>query len=187
MPFAAVLDASVLYPLPLRDTLLRVAETELYVPYWSERILDEVMRNLIEDGRAAEVQARRLTDAMAAAFDGAAVPQAAVDQLEPTMANDPKDRHVLATAVVSDAQAVVTLNLKDFPIDACEPFAIEPLHPDIFLVDLYGLDAQEVYEAVERQAAALSRPPMSLEELLDLLESAVPSFAQAVRAHTSTN
>jgi hypothetical protein len=30
MPFAAVLDASVLYPLPLRDTLLRIAETELY-------------------------------------------------------------------------------------------------------------------------------------------------------------
>lgn len=29
MPFAAVLDASVLYPLPLRDTLLRVAEIEL--------------------------------------------------------------------------------------------------------------------------------------------------------------
>jgi hypothetical protein len=33
MPFAAVLDASVLYPLPLRDTLLRVAEIELYDPY----------------------------------------------------------------------------------------------------------------------------------------------------------
>jgi len=44
MPFAAVLDASVLYPLPLRDTLLRVAEIELYAPYWSQRILDEVAR-----------------------------------------------------------------------------------------------------------------------------------------------
>jgi hypothetical protein len=42
MPFAAVLDASVLYPLPLRDTLLRIAETELFDAYWSERILDEV-------------------------------------------------------------------------------------------------------------------------------------------------
>lgn len=187
MPFAAVLDASVLYPLPLRDTLLRVAETELYVPYWSERILDEVVRNLIADGRATEVQARRLTDAMTAAFDGAVVPQAAIDRLEPTMANDPKDRHVLAAAVVSDAQAVVTLDLKDFPIEACEPFAIEPLAPDVFLLDLYGLDAQEVCEAVERQAAALSRPALSLDELLDLLGSAVPSFAQAVRAHTSTS
>jgi len=183
MPFAAVLDASVLYPLPLRDTLLRVAETELYDPYWSERILDEVVRNLVADGRASEEQARRLTDAMADAFDGAAVPQAAIDRLEPAMTNDPRDRHVLATAVVSDAQAVVTLNLKDFPLEACEPFAIEPLHPDVFLLDLYGLDADEVYEALKRQAAALSRPPMTLEELLDRLGVTVPSFAQAIRAY----
>lgn len=53
MPFAAVLDASVLYPLPLRDTLLRVAEIELYDAYWSQRILDEVARNLIADARAS--------------------------------------------------------------------------------------------------------------------------------------
>ena len=74
MPFAAVLDASVLYPLPLRDTLLRIADTELYDAYWSARILDEVVRYLVADGRATEEQARRLTDAMAAAFDGASVP-----------------------------------------------------------------------------------------------------------------
>lgn len=183
MPFAAVLDASVLYPLPLRDTLLRVAETELYDPYWSGRILDEVVRNLVADGRASEEQARRLTDAMAAAFDGAAIPQAAIDRLEGAMTNDPKDRHVLAAAVVSDAEAVVTLNLKDFPLQACEPFAIEPLHPDVFLLDLYGLDGDEVYETLKRQAATLSRPAMTLDDLLDRLALTAPSFAQAIRAH----
>jgi hypothetical protein len=91
MPFAAVLDASVLYPLPLRDTLLRIAETELYDVYWREHILHEVVRNLIADGRATEEQARRLTDTMTAAFEGAAVPQGAVDRIEPGMTNEPKD------------------------------------------------------------------------------------------------
>jgi predicted nucleic acid-binding protein len=104
MPFAAVLDANVLYPLPLRDTLLRIAETELYDPYWSERILDEVARNLIVDGRATEDQAARLVAAMDAAFDGAAVPEDAITRLEPAMTNDPKARHVLAAAVASEAQ-----------------------------------------------------------------------------------
>lgn len=47
MPSAAVLDACVLYPLPLRDTLLRVAEQDLYAVRWSRRILDEVTSNLI--------------------------------------------------------------------------------------------------------------------------------------------
>jgi predicted nucleic acid-binding protein len=187
MPFAAVLDAGVLYPLPLRDTLLRIAETELYDAYWSERILDEVVRNLVADGRATDDRARRLTDAMAAAFDGAAVPQDAVDRLEPAMTNDEKDRHVLAAAVVSDAQAIVTLNLKDLPVEACEPFAIEPLHPDVFLLDLYSLDPNEVYEAVERQAAVLRRPPMSLDELVGRLAVTVPEFAARLRDHTPSS
>lgn len=180
MPFAAVLDASVLYPLPLRDTLLRVAETELYDPYWSARILDEVVRNLVADGRASDEQARRLANAMTAAFDGAAVPQDAIDQLESAMTND---RHVLAAAIVSDAEAVVTLNLKDFPPEACSPFGVEPVHPDVFLLDLYGLANQEVYDAVVRQATALTRPPMTLDELLDRLAVTAPSFAQALREH----
>jgi hypothetical protein len=181
MPFAAVLDASVLYPLPLRDTLLRIAETELYDPYWSERILDEVVRNLVEDRRATEEQATKLTGAMRGAFDGAAVPEHAVRRLEPAMTNDAKDRHVLAAAVASDVQAIVTLNLKHFPPETCEPFAIEPMHPDDFLLDLYELAPAVVAGAIERQAAVLKRPPMTIDELLDRLALTVPRFAGALR------
>lgn len=114
---------------------------------------------------------------------GATVAQQAIDQLEPAMTNDAKDRHVLAAAVVSDARALVTLNLEDFPAEACEPFAVEALHPDVFLLDLYALGGQAIFEAVERRAAALNRPPMSLDELLDRLAVTVPSFVQALRAH----
>ena len=184
MPFAAILDASVLYPLPLRDTLLRVAEIELYDPYWSERILAEVTRNLILDRRATEEQASNLTNAMRSAFDSATVPEDAIAQLESAMANDPKDRHVLAAAVAGDAQAVVTFNLKHFPNAACEPLAIEPLHSDNFLLDLYSLDSDGVLAVLERQAAALTRPPMAINDLLHRLAVTVPSFAQALRAHS---
>ena len=76
MVFNAVLDASVLYPLPsvlyplpLRDTLLRVAEAGLYEPCWSERILEEATSNLIADGRATEAQAQNMLNAMLGAFD----------------------------------------------------------------------------------------------------------------------
>jgi hypothetical protein len=57
MPFRAVLDANVLFPFSLRDTLLRLAEPEptpapapLYVPLWSDRILDEMTRNWSRTG-----------------------------------------------------------------------------------------------------------------------------------------
>jgi hypothetical protein len=60
MALVVILDASVLYPLPLRDTLLRIAETGLYDPCWSERILDEVGRNLIAKRGATNTQAKGL-------------------------------------------------------------------------------------------------------------------------------
>jgi hypothetical protein len=46
--YAAVLDACVLVPVVLADTLLRVAEKGLYRPVWSERILAEA-REAIEE------------------------------------------------------------------------------------------------------------------------------------------
>lgn len=68
MAFTVVLDANVLYPFSLRDTLLRLAERELYALAWSERILDEVSRNLIDDGRTDAATAARLRAAMRSAF-----------------------------------------------------------------------------------------------------------------------
>jgi predicted nucleic acid-binding protein len=185
MALVAILDASVLYPLPLRDTLLRIAETGLYDPCWSERILDEMARNLIAKRGATDTQAKGLLDAMRRAFDTAAVTERAIERLEPVMTNDPKDRHVLATAIAANAQVIVTLNLKHFPSDACEPFAVEPLHPDAFLLDLYSLDTGTASDTVKRQAAALTRPPMTVDELLDRLAATVPNFAQALRTHRS--
>ncbi|MHB1486259.1 MAG: hypothetical protein ACYCS7_00925 [Acidimicrobiales bacterium] len=46
--YAAVLDACVLAPITLADTLLRVAERELYRPLWSDRILDKATDAAIE-------------------------------------------------------------------------------------------------------------------------------------------
>ena len=179
----AILDACVLYPLPLRDTLLRVAEAGVYDARWSDRILDEMERNLVADGRATAEIAGRLRAAMTRAFGAAAVPQAEVDGLEESMTNDPKDRHVLAAAVVGRADVVVTLNLRDFPLDACRAVGVEPMHPDDFLLDAYDEAPAPVFAAVERQAADLKRPPSTLDQLLDRLEVSTPRFAETMRRH----
>ena len=72
MPFAIVLDTCVLYPAHLRDTLLRLAERGLYRALWSADIVEELHRNLVEDGiNAASVD--RLVAEMAAAFPDAEV------------------------------------------------------------------------------------------------------------------
>lgn len=62
MPFPAFLDACVLIPIRLTDLLLRLAEEGSYRVLWSDEVLDEVERNLVEHfGRTPEQAKRRLT------------------------------------------------------------------------------------------------------------------------------
>lgn len=47
--FVAVLDACVLAPMPIADTLLRLAEEPaFYLPRWSDELLSELERTLGE-------------------------------------------------------------------------------------------------------------------------------------------
>ena len=94
------------------------------------------------------------------------------------MENDEKDRHVLAAAVRTKADAIVTSNGKDFPQRCLEPFGIEKLTPDTFLLHQWHLDRKLVERKLQDQAEASDR---SLEALLILLGKMVPKFIEAVR------
>lgn len=129
--FPVLLDACVLYPMYLRDTLLWCAEAGVYRVHWSQEILDEATDNLVGKNQMKVCKAARLQSEIKAAF-----PEAMVEVplgLVEVMTNHPKDRHVLAAAVVARAQVIVTANIKDFPASALDPFGIEAQHPDVFL------------------------------------------------------
>lgn len=185
MGFQAILDANVLLPAPLRDTLLRLAEADLYVPKWSERILTEVAKNLVESGRTDTERAARVTETMAAAFPEAMVPTSVVSAIEPAMTNDPKDRHVLAAAVGVGAEVLVTKNLNDFPPTACEPLGIQAVGPDDFLIDIYQVDSPAALRVLSDQAAALTKPALTLHDVLDHVAKDAPEFAGLIRESLS--
>lgn len=121
--FAAILDTCVLWPSLQRDFLLSMAVEGLYRPLWSEAILQELSRHeqykLIDRGAGgtdALARADRLVDNMRVHFDDALV--TGWEPLEGTFGlPDTDDEHVLAAAVVGGAGAIVTDNLKHFPID----------------------------------------------------------------------
>jgi hypothetical protein len=88
-----VLDACVLIPAPLRDTLLRLAEPpRLYVPRRSEEILAEAVRNL--EGRIGLSKAKTayLAGQLRKHFADCSV--TGYEPLIDSMSNHPKDRHL---------------------------------------------------------------------------------------------
>jgi hypothetical protein len=93
------------------------------------------------------------------------------------MTNHPKDRHVLAAAVKSNAHIIVTSNLKDFPLASLSEWEIEAKHPDEFLMNCYAFDPESVSSRLHDQAAAIGR---SLPDLLSTLRIGVPKFAAMI-------
>jgi PIN domain len=170
--FPALLDACVLYPVGVRDLLLCVAEREVYVPYWTDDILDEMERNVVADGRASADRMAVMRQQMNTAFPAALIEGYAA--LIPVMTNNPKDRHVLAAAVRGAIGLIVTENVSDFPPSACQPYEIEVQTADEFLSDALDQDPPAVIGAVHTMATKRRRPPTSP---LDLLTALSPRLA----------
>lgn len=180
--FQALLDANVIIPAAIRDTLLRAAEGGLYRVRWSDEILGEVERNLFENGLTTSENARLLMRVLRDAFPEAKV--SGHERLIGAMPNDPKDRHVLAAAVVAKAEVIVTANLKHFPKAALSTFGIRAQSPDTFLCDLFDEEPKLMSQIVVSQAHDLIAPPVSVEQLLDILATQrASSFAARVQTY----
>lgn len=171
--YAAVLDACVLYPMPLCDTLLRLAEEPaFYRPLWSEQILKEVGKALIAR-KYIEHQRDRRINVMREHF-----PEAMVDVPEEIVKAiftlpDVNDCPVLAAAILSKANAIVTINTKHFPAKQLERYGVLCQNPDDFLIHQYYLRPGELLEKLDEQAADIR---LERDCLLKLLGNATPKF-----------
>lgn len=172
--YRAVLDACVLIAMPLADTLLRMAEApRLYLPKWSQAIMDEVTRNLVKKWNMEPEKARRREEELRRHF-----PEAWVEGFEPlltVMTNDPKDRHVLAAAVRSHSELIVTYNRRDFPDASVRPWEIEVQGPSTFLRGVYDLEPGLFVHKLHEQSGAIG---LTLQRLLERLSKNVPGFVQ---------
>ena len=171
MAFVVLYDACVLYPAPLRDLLVRLANTGIVRARWSDAILDECFRNVLDNRpdlkpdslkRTRELMNQAVADCLVTGFEGL---------VEGLALPDPGDRHVLAAAICAGAQTIVTFNLKDFPAERLAPYNVEAKHPDEFVLDTIDLAPGLVTTVVSEQAGALRSPRRTVGELLDTLRA----------------
>jgi hypothetical protein len=168
--FTVVYDACVLYPAPLRSFLMYLAMTDLYRARWTNDIHEEWMRNVEKDyPDFTREQAEKIRDLMNAHVVDCIV--TGYEQLIPSLTlPDADDRHVLAAAIRSGADIILTYNLKDFPEENLKQYGIEAQHPDDFLTRQLERAPNVVCAAAKRQRQSLKRPPLSVEEYLASLE-----------------
>jgi len=172
--YSAVLDTNVLFGNYLRDTLLRLAMAGLYRPLWSADILRELEAHLPD--RVGHDRAAHVVRLMRTHFEDAEV--TGYRSLEHTMTNDPRDRHVLAAAVRANAAAIVTNNVRHFPLEATRPYIIDVVSADDFLIDQVTLRPKVVVDTLGDMVADYLAPPMDLAGLARRLRPDAPSFAK---------
>jgi predicted nucleic acid-binding protein len=169
----AVLDACVLYSAPLRDFLLNLATQKLYQPKWSEKINEEWTRNLLKNRPDLNIESIENTiKLMNDTYRSANVKEINdySEFLQKLDLPDKDDRHVLATAILSEAKFIVTFNLKDFPSDKLEMYNVNSISPDDFCLLLFEIDSETVKEGFLNQLRTLKNPPLSVQKLLENLE-----------------
>ena len=174
--YTAFVDACALAGALQRNLLLTLAEAEFFRVRWSEKVLDEtqtaieaiVAKKGDPDPARAAIRAR---GAMEQAFEDAMVD--GFDHLLAVCGDvpDAKDRHVLAAAIGTRADVIVTDNLKHFPNHALAPFGIEARSADVFIADTAMLDIARAVTAFRQMRSGWSNPTTSVDDLLVKMEA----------------
>lgn len=84
---------------------------------------------------------------------------------------DIDDRHVLAAAIKTNADLIITNNLKDFPTEYLSSFGIKAKAPDDFLTDIIDLNHDISVQAFKKMVLGKKNPPHNEYEVLDILRN----------------
>lgn len=167
--FKCVLDTNVIYPIEIRDLLFWFAYYDMFTPKWSEHIFDEWKDVMYRKGVSEEEASKRVQRANTA-FPDALVKNYSglIDSLE---LPDPKDRHVLAAAIKTNANVIVTNNIKDFPKEYLASFGLTAKTADDFLTDIIDLNPEQAVKAFKELVLNRRNPDLDEFQVLDILRN----------------
>lgn len=165
--FKCVLDTNVIYPIEVRDLLFWFAYYDMYTPKWSEHIFDE-WKDVMKRKGVTEQEANKRVEKANLAF-----PDALVTNYSGLISNlnlpDQKDCHVLAAAIKTNANVIITNNIKDFPEEYLASFGLTAKTADDFLTDIIDLNPDQAIKAFKELVLHRRNPDLDEFEVLDIL------------------
>jgi predicted nucleic acid-binding protein len=177
----AVLDADIIFSRVLHELMGRIAaELRLLDLFWSEQLLVEAQRSLIEKKQLPAGSAQRWVAYLRLGFPTGRID---LDPHAPDVAGltrDPADAHVCALVVAARADYLFTHD-RGYVRDSLARHGVQVLAPDEFLANVLDSDASAVLRLLELQASTWAGGHTVM-ELLDALERAgAATFAR--KAH----
>lgn len=141
----------------------------MYTPKWSAHIFDE-WRDVMKRKGVSDKEAEKRVERANLAF-----PDALVNNYNGLISGltlpDPKDCHVLAAAIKTNANVIVTNNIKDFPQEYLASFGLSAKTADDFLTDIIDLNPEEATKAFKEMVLHRRNPDLDEFELLDILRN----------------
>jgi hypothetical protein len=174
-------DTATLYPISLADLVLRLAELGMFELVWSDHLLGEVERVLVEYKGLPVERARYFCDCIRGAFPSGRVPP---EKYLPLMGSrsgpDPDDHVHSAAAIAGGADVILSADKRGYPPHDTAP--ARRRDPDAYLTELLRRYPDDVIKVVDEMGSSL-RTPLSRREVLQRLEKAgLTRFAAAATA-----
>lgn len=175
-PERVFVDTATLYPISLADLVLRLAELGMYDLVWSDHLLGEVERVLVEYKGLTAEQAQYFCECIRKAFlAGRVAPEDYLPLVASRVGPDPDDHVHSAAAVAGGATVVLSPDRTGYPASDIAP--ARRRNPDGFFTDLLRRYPEDVLGVVDAMGAALLEP-LTRAEVLDRLSAAgTPVFA----------
>lgn len=163
-------DTATLYPISLADLVLRLAELGVFELVWSDHLLAEVERILVEYKGLPVEKARYFCGCIRDAFPSGRVPPERYLPLVESRTGPDADDHVhSAAAIAGRANVILSADRRGFPPQDTAPARRRA--PDAYLTQLLRRYPDDVLRVVGEMGSSL-RAPLSRSDVLRRLDKA---------------
>lgn len=168
-------DTNVLFPASLADLTLSAAEYGLFELVYSDHLLEEIHRVLVDNKGLAPANAQRFIDEICQTFPNGRLTASTYDSAAALWTGpDDADLMHLAAAAESGAAVLITNNTKDFEPAVAPAGVIKPtvMTADEFFCSLLdeGFD-EDLVNVINGMISANRRPPQSWDAMMQRLST----------------
>lgn len=179
-------DTNVCIPYYQSDLLFYLATEGFFHVLWTDYLRNEVIRVVARRaqkvGHDRSVQAARSQwVAIAQYFAQYRIdPLDYAPWLEDLTGPDPDDYPHAAAAICGHADALLTQDIRGFPVGDLAPHGIQVQSLDAFLVAMSAGLRGEVRQVLRQRAAQFQRPEMSYQRYVQVLSQTLPGFSDQI-------